>query len=113
MKRSLALMACAALTALSSAASANTVATPPGYITLFGAGWFSPEIRVQLGSGPLTNPGNCSQTDGYMTDATVAGATLFNSMLMSAYLANRRVHLYINGCSVNRPRIVGLQILPN
>lgn len=94
-------------------ATAAPTSTGDGYITYMEGGWVGASMRVQLSSGNITNPGTCTVLDGYSTDVADQGNQLFTSMLLSAYLANRKVRLTIDGCSSNRPRIIGVVILNN
>lgn len=94
-------------------AGAAPTSTNEGYVTFMEGGWVSASLRVQLSSGNNTNPSACSILDGYTTDPSDSGYQLFNSMLLSAYLANRKVRLTIDGCVSGRPRIISVVILPN
>jgi len=93
-------------------AEATSADTPSGYITFMAGGWTIAATRVQM-SSTFTNPANCSMTDGYVVDPSDSGSQLFSSMLLSAYLAHRQVYLTIDGCSLSRPHIIGVSILPN
>jgi len=84
-----------------------------GHINFISGGWTGNQLRVQLANVPFTNPSSCSRTDAYMTDPATPGVDLFNSMLLSAYMANKRVRLTVDGCHELRPRIIGVTILPN
>jgi hypothetical protein len=75
------------------------------------SGWVEPYVRVQLGNLPTINPDACPVADGYITDPADSGNQLFNSMLLSAYMANKRVRLTIDGCAGLRPRIIAVEIL--
>lgn len=84
-----------------------------GHINFMGGGWTGNQVRVQLANVPFTNPSSCPRTDGYMTDPATAGVDLFNSMLLSAYMASKRVKLTVDGCHELRPKIIGVVILPD
>jgi hypothetical protein len=49
--------------------------------------------------------------DGYITDPSDQGNALFNSILLTAYMANRQVSLVISGCTLDRPHIIGVNII--
>ncbi len=115
--RNLLKLACASVAALTAtahvSASAAPTATEEGFITFASGGWVNPSMLVRLGVTSFTNPASCPATDGYLTDPADPGHELFNSMLLSAYLAKRRVQLTIDGCTVGRPRIIAVAILPD
>lgn len=73
-------------------------------------GWGENSVRVRFDTA-FTNPGGCPSSDGYLTDPSQTGTSLFNSMLISAHLAGRPVALTIEGCYVGRPKIIGVQVL--
>ena len=86
-------------------AAPTTVPSAP--ITGIAGGWNDNVMRARL-DGPFVNPQGCPIADGYITDPTVSGANLFNSMLMSAYMANKPVTLIVDGCYLDRPRIISV-----
>lgn len=88
-------------------ASPNGV--PSAQISGLAGGWNDNLMRVRL-DGPFVNPQGCPLNDGYVTDPSQSGASLFNSMLLSAYMANKPVSLTIDGCLVDRPRIISVVI---
>lgn len=103
-----------ALVALATSAElcATPTQTPPGNITFLVGGWYSADSLVQV-SSTFTNPEGCTSADGYSVVSQDAGHDWFNSMLLSAYMGNRRVILTVNGCSATgRPHIIAVQILP-
>lgn len=99
------LLACAP-----SAAQATPVETPAGYVTYMSGGWTTASSRVQT-SFTFTNPESCSATDGYNVDAADSGHDLFSSMLLSAFMGHVKVTLIIDGCTLNRPHIIGVNLM--
>ena len=90
-------------------ASAAPTTVPAAPITGLGGGWSENVLRARL-DAPFVNPQGCSATDGYITDPTMSGSNLFHSMLMSAYMANKPVSLIVDGCYLDRPRIISVLI---
>lgn len=102
--------AACALTALSSnAASAAPVEGPWGHVIVMNGGWTSAHLRVQL-DVPFYNPTSCSMTDGYIVEATLPGAQLFQSMLITAFASGDEVSLTLDGCAYERPRVVAVAV---
>lgn len=93
-----------------SKAAAHT--TTDGYITYMEGGWASGNLRVQTDFA-FTNPANCSSPDGYITDPADSGSSLFNALLMNAYMSHKKVHLVLDGCTVGRPHIISVAVLSN
>jgi hypothetical protein len=94
---------------ISDVAEAAPVETPSGYITFMGGGWTFASSRVQT-TFAFTNPAACTATDGYSVDANDAGHDLFNAMLLTAFTGHIKVSLIIDGCSQNRPHIIGVYL---
>ena len=82
---------------------------PSALISGLAGGWNDNLMRIRL-DGPFVNPQGCPMTDGSVTDPSQSGADLFHSMLLSAYMANKPVSLTIDGCLVDRPRIISVVI---
>lgn len=102
-----------ALLAVALAFSQNAYAqtnqyTVSGNITFAQGGWYNSYLRVQLGGVQFNNPDNCSANDGFITDPGDQGNSLFNSMLISAYMAGKKVELTISGCTGLRPKIISV-----
>ncbi len=87
--------------------------TEVGYIGYMVGGWINSNVSVQLANLPNINPASCPIADGYVTDPADPGNQLFNSMLLSAFMASKRVRLTLDGCAVLRPRIIAVEILPD
>ena len=58
-----------------------------------------------------TNPSNCSYTGNYVTAGSISD--VFRTMIMSAFVANKKVDLtiYNGNCSNNRPVVVAVKII--
>ena len=98
---------------LPAAAQAAPADTTYGYITFMYGGWTIAYLRVQTDFA-FTNPQGCSLTDGYIVDPADAGSTLFSSMLLSAYMAHRKVSFTIDGCAgAGRPHIIAVAVSPS
>lgn len=104
-------LAVAANLALVQPALAAPSISSTGYITFLAGGWTSPNVRITMDFA-FYNPASCSNTDGYMTDTLDSGINLFNSMLLSAFMARRKISIVVDGCTQGRPRIIGVNILP-
>lgn len=107
MKRKI--LTAAALWVFSSGAASAVDYTQPGDITAFKAGWRENQLRVQL-DAPFVQAA-CTKTDGYMTDKDDGGADLFHAALMTAITTGRKVILTLDGCAVNRPKIIGVEMV--
>ncbi|MEA1672309.1 hypothetical protein [Nitrospirillum sp. BR 11163] len=108
LKRILAIGAAVVLSAHT--AQAQTGQTDAGRITLYAAGYGLNVARV-VTTAPLVDLG-CGLPDGYLTNPNDPGSTLYQSTLLSAYLAGRQVQLILNGCYLQRPQIIGVIVLP-
>ena len=92
---------------ISSNATPNT--SSPGNILSLSGGWSTADVRAQL-SIPFYNPEHCALSDGYITDPSLSGTQLFNSMLLSSYISHVPVSVVVDGCSLDRPRIIGVNL---
>jgi hypothetical protein len=91
---------------------AQTVgSTQQGTITFYGVGWSANTVRVQTTAPPM-NPGSCTGTDGYMTNPSDSGNQAYQAALLSAFLAGKNVVLILQGCTSNRPQIIGVYVYP-
>lgn len=99
--------------ATSMAATANAAVnwTNTGRITFLTSGWGINSMRVQTDAA-FNNPEACPIVDGYITDPSDAGTPLYHSILLGAFLAGKPVSLTISGCSLGRPKIVGVTVTP-
>lgn len=93
-------------------AHATPTMTANGNITLLKGGWSNSSMVVQLDI-PFANPAGCPWTDFYEVSYQEPGNALFTSMLLSAYMARRKIALTLDGCTNSRPRVIGVDILPN
>ena len=50
--------------------------------------------------------------DGYATDPTDPGHKLHHAILLGAFLNGKPVRLTLQGCSFDRPRIIGVEVKP-
>lgn len=78
-------------------------------ITALSGGWTDPHMRV-VTSGAFLNPDGCPFTDGYIIDATMSGATLLQSMLLTAFATGAEIQLTVDGCVLSRPRVISVDI---
>ena len=104
------LMALAVAMLSASPVAAAPVTTQAGNIIFMGGGWGTANARVLL-DVPAINPANCVSPDGYVVDPADSGHQLFSAMLLSAFMARRKVELVLDGCAMQRPRIIGVNIL--
>lgn len=72
-------------------------------------GWYDAVLSVELNS-TFVNPDGCSWSGWYQLDTSVGGAQLFQSMLVSAFMAGKEVSLIIDGCTGNRPKIISVGV---
>lgn len=100
-----------AATSVPTTASAAVNETATGRITFLTAGWAANQVRVQTDAA-FSNPESCPFTDGYITDPSDPGASLYHSILLGAFLAGKPVSLIISGCFLSRPKIIGVSVTP-
>jgi hypothetical protein len=64
----------------------------------------------ELSAGAARSPSSACKvtTGGYALDPTDPGIKVNESVLLSAYLAGKRVRLDLNGCAYDKPRIVSV-----
>lgn len=103
-----------ALASLCLAASTVTAAANPVHlgwanVTLLAGGWHDPHMRVTT-TGAFQNPAQCPVTDGYIVEAALPGAALLQSMLLTAFSTGAEVLLLVDGCALDRPRIISVDI---
>jgi len=104
-----ALIAMAVLTFCSSVANATPVETAQGFVTGYFTGWNAPVVRVSTDFA-FANPHGCIYSDSYITDPSNAGSELYNATLLTAFTAHKRVSLIIDGCYLNWPKIIGVNV---
>jgi hypothetical protein len=109
LKRLFTLAAGAALAFASSAAMATPVELPWAKVTYIAGGWTAAHVRVQT-TATFSNPATCAMTDGYVVEASLPGAQLFASMLLTAFSTGREVQLVVDGCVLERPRVIGVTL---
>ncbi|MGR4866954.1 hypothetical protein [Caulobacter sp. LARHSG274] len=78
-------------------------------VNYISGGWVAAHLRVQTAAA-FYNPEACPVTDGYMVEASLPGAQLFSSMLLTAFSTNLEVKLVVDGCVLDRPRIIGVTL---
>jgi len=113
MKNKLAAMAAiATILAGSAATSVDATATyvPQGYITLLSGGWVDPHLRINLDSANFYNPENCLNHDGYVIPANLPANQLLSSLVLTAYSTHKQVTLTVDGCYLDRPKVVGVTV---
>lgn len=93
-------------------ANAQAVLSAKGTITGIEAGWTDDSMAVWH-SAPIVNPSNCKVANyGYATNPADPGHSLFHTVILSALLNKREVHIVVYGCIYEKPRIVGVKMLP-
>lgn len=90
------------------AQSALAVATftPSGRILQLVGGWNEPNLRIVM-EGAFHNPGGCPMTDGYIVAAALPANQQITAMAIAAHAQQQKVILTIEGCALDRPRVVG------
>ncbi|EGY00322.1 hypothetical protein AZA_71928 [Nitrospirillum viridazoti Y2] len=69
-------------------------------------------VGVKL-SGATFDGGCGGGKDMFATDPNDASNKLMQSLLLSAYLANRGVQVFVNGCVAGVSKIVAVHVMPN
>ncbi|MEA1676761.1 hypothetical protein [Nitrospirillum sp. BR 11163] len=69
-------------------------------------------VGIKL-SGATFNGGCGGGNDMFATDPNDASNKLMQSLLLSAYLANRGVQVTVNGCVAGVSKIVAVHVTPN
>lgn len=81
-----------------------------GSVKSIESGWVLDTLAV-FHSAPLVNPDGCRVTNGgYATNPADPGHSLFHTILLSAFLNRKEVHLLISGCVFDKPRIIGVGV---
>lgn len=78
-------------------------------ITTLSGGWHEAHLRIIV-NGPVQNPDQCALADGYIVEAGLPGAQLLQSMLITAYATGADVLFTIDGCVLDRPKVIGVDI---
>lgn len=94
---------------VSGAAMAAATETPWAKVNYIAGGWTAAHVRVQTTAG-FFNPEGCSMTDGYVVDAALPGAQLFASMLLTGFSTGQDVKLVVDGCVLERPRVISVTL---
>jgi hypothetical protein len=94
---------------------ANAFADPPavvapGVITSYNTGWSADQVRVQTSATFVAN--GCPTTDGYITNPSDPGNHTHQAALLAAFMGGKPVQLWIQGCFIGRPQIVGVALQP-
>jgi len=59
---------------------------------------------------PVQNPDQCALADGYIVEAGLPGAQPLQSMLITAYATGADVLFTIDGCVLDRSKVIGVDI---
>jgi hypothetical protein len=108
-------VACAWLAAFAAPSAVSATPATDGNwftITQLLGGWNVADFGIQSSETTKFNPGSCALTDYYIVDSTEGGASLFASMLLTAYSQHQQVQIVVDGCEASRPRIVGVYVRP-
>ncbi|WP_158658074.1 hypothetical protein [Agarilytica rhodophyticola] len=93
-----------------SAQSFSAVNSPKGKITGFYTGWNEDNVRITI-EGAQYQEENCPTKDGYMVSKKdINGYETHISVLLAAFMSSKAVKVVIEGCTVNRPKIIGVSI---
>jgi len=90
----------------------NVCGTEFGPLGAYNTGYSSNQVATWItGDTSLVNPANCTDvTDGYLT--STIDASMLQSALLGALLGGKKVQLVIEGCTLNRPQIIAVNIQP-
>lgn len=81
-----------------------------GHILWFETGWAQDTMAVKL-DVPLVNPSSCPVTEGgYALEPTDPGVKVHEAAIMGAYFANKSVAIRVDGCSFDKPRVIGVAV---
>lgn len=97
----------AAMALVAGASIAAPVDSDWAKVTVVSGGWTAATIRLQT-NGAFFNPNACLMTDGYVIEASLPGAQLFASMVLTGLSTLQDIKLTIDGCALDRPRVVGV-----
>ena len=68
-------------------------------------------MGVKLDAPFVNSPTPCKiTTAGYALDPADKGVKVHQSVLLSAFLAGRKVRVLVEGCVYDKPRIIGVGI---
>lgn len=107
------------LLAVSAALLSSVLSAPMAYAASWSTAWLKISV-VQANTGffrmtpnvPMQNPDGCSDADGYIVDYAQAGSDKFLAMALSAQATGFQVQLVVDGCYLNRPKVIGINIKP-
>jgi hypothetical protein len=72
------------------------------------AGWSQDTVAVYH-SAAIKNPDGCAVTNaGYATNPADPGHSLFHTVLLSAFMNRKEVHILLSGCVFDKPRIIAV-----
>ncbi|PCH65672.1 MAG: hypothetical protein COC04_01305 [Gammaproteobacteria bacterium] len=68
--------------------------------------------QIRITGATMNNPDGCTDTDSYMVDTTLSEEVRgrIYSTLLAAVMASRKVRVTVDGCIINRPKIVIVRI---
>lgn len=100
-------LAAITLGSLAQSAGAAATFTPAARILRLVSGWNDPHLRIVTDS-TFYNPDGCPMTDGYLVPATLAANQQITAMAIAAHAQQQKVILTVDGCYLDRPRVVGI-----
>jgi hypothetical protein len=78
-------------------------------ITEVDGGWTGAYMQITT-VATFVNPDVCAWAGEYQIDPSTPGYQLFESMVISAFLAGKEIMLTVNGCSGNRPNVIAVKM---
>lgn len=90
-------------------AMSTPVETPWTRITEIDGGWTDPYMGIATAAA-FVNPAACPWAGLYNIDPQTAGYQLFDSMVISAFMAGKEVSFTIDGCTANRPKVIAVKV---
>jgi hypothetical protein len=100
--------------AMSAAGAASAqIMQPPSVVTMVRTGWGMDSFAV-VTAGPVGNPAKCATPDGYISDKSLPGYQTYYSAALAAIASHLHVVVTVHKtqCFMNRPILIGINLLP-
>ena len=88
---------------------------PLGKITAYKTGWSTHQVSVQIEGATYNEISECQGLVGYVVKKDPGNLEGYNthvSALLAAFISDKRVQLILSGCVNNRPKIIGVTVVP-
>jgi hypothetical protein len=82
-----------------------------GHVIGIETGWRDDTMGFKLDVPTVNSPTPCKiMGAGYALDPQDPGVKLHQSVVLSAFLAGRKIRVLVDGCAYDKPRVIGIGI---